>query len=209
MYSVLDPSNFTDEKGKVDKRAGFDPFNNQETYTTKLQHKKRTIPDLTGYTPALQFFPKELWHTVDPKRKHELWKTVDGPLVGAKSKKRKRPIPPSTEPGQAKNEDEQNSDEDSDVVVIGRRKHNAAKSRRADPTTKPVKQKTGLDAEDDYPDADPDNEEDGDAEDVPQDSEFEDSEDDGDDYNAEQYFDAGDDDDMGVDEGGGDEDAWM
>ena len=209
MYSVLDPSNFTDGKGKVDKRAGFDPFNNPETYNSKLQQKKRTIPDLTGYTPALQLFPKELWHTIDPKRKHELWKTVDGPLAGAKSKKRKRPVATSAEPDQAKNEAEQNSDDDSDVVVTGRRKQNAAKSRRADPTSTPVKQKTGLDAEDDYPDADADNDEEGDVEDAPQDSEFEDSEDDGDDYNAEQYFDAGDDDDIGMDEGGGDEDAWM
>ena len=209
LYSVLDPSSFTDDKGKVDKRAGFDPFNDQESYTFKLLEKKRTIPDMTGFTPALQFYPKELWHTVDPKRKHALWKSVDGPLVGGRSKKRKRPLPTNVEAGQAQHEEQQNSDEDSDVVVTGRRKHNAAKSRKTDPTTKAAKQKTGLDAEDDYPDADPDNDEDGDVDDVPQDSEFDDSDDDGDDYNAEQYFDGGDDEDFGGDEGGGDEDAWM
>jgi DNA-directed RNA polymerase III subunit Rpc31 len=158
---------------------------------------------------ALQFFPKELWHTIDPKRKHPLWRTVDGPLAGARPQKRKRPIPANTEQGHAQNEEEHNSDEDSDVVVTGRRKHNAAKSRKTDPTTKSATQKQGLDAEDDYPDADPDNDDDGDVEDQPQDSEFDESDVDNDDYNAEQYFDAGDDDDFGIDEGGGDEDAWM
>jgi len=46
-YSVLQSSNLTDDKGKVHKRAGFDPFNDQEKYTAKYERKKRTVPDLT------------------------------------------------------------------------------------------------------------------------------------------------------------------
>ena len=38
----------TDEKGKVNKRAGFDPFEGMPTYSeTKYKKAKRTLPDLT------------------------------------------------------------------------------------------------------------------------------------------------------------------
>lgn len=47
-YSVLQSSNLTDDKGKVHKRAGFDPFNDQEKYTAKYQRKKQTVPDLSS-----------------------------------------------------------------------------------------------------------------------------------------------------------------
>lgn len=46
-YAVLQSSNLTDDKGKVHKRAGFDPFNDQEKYTAKYQRKKQTVPDLS------------------------------------------------------------------------------------------------------------------------------------------------------------------
>jgi DNA-directed RNA polymerase III subunit RPC7 len=204
FYALLDPSSFTDDKGKVDNRAGFDPFNDQETYSSKSQLKKRTLPDFSNQPTNLQFFPKELWHTIDPKRRHPLWKTVEEPLLGARSRKRKRPLAADTQ-----NEDDQNSDDDSDVVVTGRRKHNAARSRKTDPTTKPAKQKEGLDAEDDYPDAaDANEDEEGDIDDDIRDSEFEESEDDVDDYNAQKHFEEGEDDDMGMDGGGDDGDVY-
>jgi len=48
-YAILDPSSIADAKtGKVLKRAGFDPFNDQEKYTAKFLQKKRTVPDLSG-----------------------------------------------------------------------------------------------------------------------------------------------------------------
>ncbi|KIW26981.1 uncharacterized protein PV07_06763 [Cladophialophora immunda] len=46
-YATLDPSSIADEKtGKTLKRAGFDPFNDQEKYTAKYHKKKRSLPDL-------------------------------------------------------------------------------------------------------------------------------------------------------------------
>jgi hypothetical protein len=47
--SILDPSAIADEKtGKVLKRAGFDPFNDQEKYSAKYHKKKRAVPELGG-----------------------------------------------------------------------------------------------------------------------------------------------------------------
>lgn len=46
-YAVLRSSNLTDDKGRVHRRAGFDPFNDQEKYTAKYQRKKQTVPDLS------------------------------------------------------------------------------------------------------------------------------------------------------------------
>jgi len=107
-------------------------------------------------------------------------------------------------------EDEEQKDkgsdtDDSDVVVMGRRKATKARTRRDDPTNKQAAQKRGLDAEDDYGDAEQNDEEgEGDAEEEPEDSEFEESDDgEGDDYNAENYFDTGEADE---DEGGGGDD---
>lgn len=208
FYSLLDPSSLTDDKGKVDKRAGFDPFNDQETYSSKSQPKKRTLPDFSSQPAALQLFPKELWSTLDPKRKHPLWKTLEGPLSGERVRKRKRPIAADVGPSQLPNQDDHNTDDDSDVILTGRRKHNAARTRKTDPTTKAAKQKEGLDAEDDYPDGDGNEDEDAEEEDGLRDSEFEDSEDDVNDYNAEAYFDGGDDEDIGIDEGGDDGEVY-
>lgn len=47
-FAILDPSHLTDEKtGKVHKRVGFDPFNDQEKYSAKFHRRKRTVPDLS------------------------------------------------------------------------------------------------------------------------------------------------------------------
>ena len=194
---MLDPSSLADEKGKVDKRAGFDPFNDQDAYSKKFEKKIRTEPELGGREYALQFFPKELWPLLDPKRRNPLWETLDE-NDNLKSRKRKRKAAQPAEDEHRQRE----SDEESDVVVTGRRQHNAAKSRKKDPTSKPAPQKQGLDAEDDYPD-DQNNDEDGEDNDEPEDSDFDEDDEDADDYNAEQYFEDGEDDDYG-DDGGGD-----
>ncbi|RMZ80894.1 hypothetical protein DV737_g2798, partial [Chaetothyriales sp. CBS 132003] len=93
FYSTLDPSTQTDDKGKVDKRAGVDPFNDQDVYSKRFERRKRTEPDLSGRRDgyALQFFPKELWPLLDPKHKHPLWATLDdGDKLKVVAKKRKR-----------------------------------------------------------------------------------------------------------------------
>ena len=48
-FATLDPSSVADEKtGTTLKRAGFDPFLDQETYSSKNHKKKRAVPDLKG-----------------------------------------------------------------------------------------------------------------------------------------------------------------
>ena len=48
-YAILDPSSVADEKtGKTLKRAGFDPFTDQERYSLKFEKKRRSVPDLKG-----------------------------------------------------------------------------------------------------------------------------------------------------------------
>jgi DNA-directed RNA polymerase III subunit RPC7 len=205
FYAVLDPSEQTDETGKVAPRAGFDPFNDQDVYSSRFQKKRRTVPDVTSQSFALHLFPKELWSVLDPRRKNIAWSSIDPNEVGApKTRKRKRraSITVDGQPENAEQAAVNESDEDSDAIQSGRKKHDAEKSRRGE---RDAKQRRGLDAEDDYPEGDKDGDEDGEGDEEPQDSEFDESEDDDNDYNAENYFDAGDDDDMGGDDddGGG------
>jgi len=252
LYAVLDSSSFTDNKGKVDKRAAFDPFTDQEKYSAKYHKRKRTVPELRGrnygrdgydlaclhldwvivlraHFAALKYFPHELWSTLDPKREHPLWKTVE-PESGttARLRKRKRAlllededdVPESqtavagaaAASGLAASQSDNDSDSDA-LVTSGRRKQrDLTRPRRGNPTTNAAKQKQGLDAEDDYPDVEPNENDDdgaGGGDDEPVDSEFSESDDgDGDDYNAENYFDPGEgDDDDGGGGGGGDDDG--
>ncbi|KAI1617597.1 DNA-directed RNA polymerase III subunit C31 [Exophiala viscosa] len=168
-YAVLDHSSIADAKtGKVLKRAGFDPFNDQEKYTAKYLQKKRTVPDLSGrdYSKdnALKYFPYELWPLLDPKRKSSLWKSADIQIdaetnAPRKSLKRKREIvvdDADEEDAEARADDEGNDTDGSDPLLSGtRRSRNSTKSakrRREDPTTKRVREKRGLDAEDEYSD---------------------------------------------------------
>ena len=48
LYTVLDPSSLTDQDGKVNKRAGMDPFEGMPTYINRYKKPKRTLPDLSG-----------------------------------------------------------------------------------------------------------------------------------------------------------------
>lgn len=204
LFATLDPSSLTDKNGKVQPRAGFDPFNDQEAYTSKFQKKKRTVPDVASQDFALQLFPKELWVVLDPKRKNPLWKTVDpADFEPVRTRKRKRRL--STAVENTKDENNKNAEEDSgeesDVVATGRRKAAKGESRS--------KQRRGMDAEDDYPEGERDADDDGEPDDEPQDSDFEESEDEDNDYNAEQYFDDGDNDGMDDDGGGGGDDYYQ
>jgi hypothetical protein len=48
-FATLDPSSVADATtGRTLKRAGFDPFTDQETYSSKNHKKKRAVPDLKG-----------------------------------------------------------------------------------------------------------------------------------------------------------------
>ncbi|RMD43971.1 hypothetical protein DV735_g1082, partial [Chaetothyriales sp. CBS 134920] len=121
FYSTLDPSTQTDDRGKVDRRAGVDPFNDQEVYSKRFERRKRTEPDLGGGGGryALQFFPKELWPFLDPKHRHPLWATIDDgdrlKMVGV-AKKRKRAkalvvVDEDDDGGQDKDDEDEDEDE--------------------------------------------------------------------------------------------------
>ncbi|KIW96901.1 uncharacterized protein Z519_02292 [Cladophialophora bantiana CBS 173.52] len=164
-YATLDPSSIADEKtGKTLKRAGFDPFNDQEKYTAKYHKKKRSLPDLkgSGREYALKYFPHELWPLLDPDRKNPLWKSAEIDIDAAtniprrKSSKRKRDslvIEDHDEEGDEVAEDDKGNDTDeSDPLLSASRRARAlakaAKKRRRRETES--REKRGLDAEDDF-----------------------------------------------------------
>lgn len=101
------------------------------------------------------------------------------------------------------------STEDDDEIIGPHKRARTAKDKsksRSDPVKRSY-QKPGLEAEDDIPEIEQNDEGEGGSEDDELvDSEFEESDDGGgDDYNAENYFDAGEDDDY--DDGGGADDG--
>ena len=114
-YATLDPSSVADERtGKTLKRAGFDPFNDQDRWTTRYEKKKRSVPELHGegrvYGTSslrqnlalpwagtdgggyadLRYFPKELWSTLDPKRESHMWSTLPSPADTPKPKSKRK-----------------------------------------------------------------------------------------------------------------------
>ncbi|EXJ79801.1 hypothetical protein A1O3_08086 [Capronia epimyces CBS 606.96] len=154
-YSVLDASSLADAKtGKVIKRAGFDPFNDQEKYTAKYYKKKRTVPDLSGRNHELRYFPTELWPLLDPRHTHSLWKSTDIDIdaeTNAPRKKRKRDVVIEEEENEDEAEKANDSDDGSDPLLSGtRRSRNSTKRRRDNLTTRKAGEKRGLDAEDDF-----------------------------------------------------------
>lgn len=218
LFCALDRTQLLDEKGKVNKRAGFDPFAGQDRYSTRHFVKNRTEPDLGpsgrgvyGYT--LRLYPQELWGLLDPKQTSPEWKNVGEDSVAYASlgkrastrtrekKRRRRKADLLNDTVVLENGEEQGSGTDSDEDPVSgaaarKRRKDAARGRRDDEATRASKQKAGLDAEDDFDDPDADLKDDDDeegGEDEPEDEEFEDSDDGGGDYDAEQYFDGGDD----------------
>jgi hypothetical protein len=48
FYAVLEKNSFTDEKGRLNRRTGFDPFTGMEKYSARFEKPKRTVPDLSA-----------------------------------------------------------------------------------------------------------------------------------------------------------------
>ncbi|KAI1851510.1 hypothetical protein JX265_012408 [Neoarthrinium moseri] len=159
----------------VKNKATIDPFLSVPMYTHQFVAETRTMPDLRGHPFHHDFFPEELWNTLDNK---------DG---GPKGPIRKRK-------SMAVDEDPFALDDDDDLDESGQRKKPMTDEERRRRIEEAA---TGKEADDDIADEDAEDE-DGDM--SQQDDDFEDDEDGGD-YNAEQYFDGGDDD--LEDEGGG------
>ncbi|RDW77235.1 hypothetical protein BP6252_05288 [Coleophoma cylindrospora] len=53
------------ERYGVKSKADVDPFTGVPTYTQKYEQKKRVIPELSGRPFNKEFFPKELWDTLE------------------------------------------------------------------------------------------------------------------------------------------------
>lgn len=196
LYAVLQTNSFTDDKGRLNKRAGFDPFTGMEKYSARFDKPKRTMPDLSKRTYHLSFFPRELWSTLDPDHKSPAWKKRKpaanaADITASASKKRKRALADIA----SDDEGSEDPDEDAPVAATKRRK-------RAPKKTGDDQEKSGLEAEDDIPDIDQAGADDDDG----LGSELSDavfSDDEGGDYAAEGYFDDG----MGEDGYGDDGDA--
>ena len=50
LFADLDPSQFTNERGKTNPRAGVDPFSDVARYNSKLESKSKTLPDFKAVT---------------------------------------------------------------------------------------------------------------------------------------------------------------
>lgn len=244
LFCTLDRSVLLDRHGHANPRAGFDPFASQERYSTRHLVQARTTPDLSetgrgdyGYT--LSLYPAELWGVLDPTQRLPGWEGVSEDSIAfaslgrkstkVKEKRRKRRRIDILELDRVGEDDitagfgsdgtDEAAEGDEDAVsgaATRKRRREQARLRRDDEATRAHKQKSGLDAEDEYDQADPDgarpaagagkedNDDAEDGEEEPEDDEFEDSDEGGGDYDAEQYFDAGDEDGDGYgDDGGG------
>ncbi|KAK6336149.1 hypothetical protein TWF696_001715 [Orbilia brochopaga] len=181
------------------KRGLEDPFEDVVTYSSKRYHRqKRKVPKLDSRPYVFEFFPMELWETMDASYAAGGDRSVV--LSGKKEKKRLLIASLNTSlpnGGLHHGEDSDASDEDPDG---DEHKEKDKKSVLA----KLMNEKDddgGLSGDSDGDrDEDDEREDDGEEEDDYQDDE------DGD-YNAEQYFDDGDGEvDYGDDDGGGG--AW-
>jgi len=50
LYAILEKNSFTDDKGRLNKRTGFDPFTGMEKYSARFDKPTRTVPDLSQRT---------------------------------------------------------------------------------------------------------------------------------------------------------------
>ncbi|KAK2742346.1 hypothetical protein FQN57_005434 [Myotisia sp. PD_48] len=173
-YTVLSGPPSWNKKGHS-VRAQFDPFQGMATYSERYMKKTRALPELSAISFEMNFFPKELWSTLDPKY-------VGLPSTfsnGFGSLSQKRGL-----------EDDDEEDDDDDT----RRKRRNVGEDEEDEEETGVRRRGGPDEED----------EEGEEEIVDDDFE-DNEEEMGGDYNAEQYFDGGDELGDGYDDGGGED----
>ncbi|PGH20334.1 hypothetical protein AJ80_03602 [Polytolypa hystricis UAMH7299] len=179
-YAVLDGPPSYGKGQTTSARARFDPFQGMATYGQRYLKKNRTLPKLSGRPYVMNFFPKDLWSTLDPNY-------VGLPTGGANGFSSLIKI------GQKRGFEE---DEDAEEAEKMRKRPHIAEGD--DEGSDAEKEKGRGDEE--YLD-----EEENDGEEEIVDDDFEDDEEDmGGDYNAEQYFDGGD--EEGENDGGGGED---
>ncbi|KAL1968939.1 hypothetical protein VTN77DRAFT_773 [Rasamsonia byssochlamydoides] len=181
-YTVLDAARTSAKKGSA-ARALFDAFHGMPSYSQKYQKKKRALPKIQGRPYALNFFPRELWRTIQPNYK------PDSSVFGIEAM-RKRSFKRGFE------DDEEEEDEEE---IAKRRKLDDGEDEDED-EGKRTDEEGDLEEEDEK------------EEELEDDDFSEDDDEMGGDYNAEQYFDAGEDegdiDGFADGGGGGDEDIY-
>ncbi|KAH8702489.1 DNA-directed RNA polymerase III, subunit Rpc31 [Talaromyces proteolyticus] len=185
-YAVVNAASTSAKQG-TKERAQFDPFHGMQSYSSRYQKRKRTIPKIAGREYIVNFFPRELWRIVRPNYKPDQSHT--GFAMASVSKMR------------AQFEDDEEDEEDN--VEEG-----PSKQQKGD--------NDDVDEQDDKSVDDEEDKENEEEDDELRDDDFSEDDDDmGGDYNAEQYFDAGDDEgdgdgfgDGGGGGGGGDDDFY-
>ncbi|EPS44577.1 hypothetical protein H072_1436 [Dactylellina haptotyla CBS 200.50] len=180
----------------LSKRKGLeDPFEDVVTYSSKKYHRqKRKVPKLDSRPYVFEFFPVELWETMDSSYAAGADRSVV--INGKKEKKRLliSSLDTALPNGGLNGDQSDNSDDDDDE------KEKEKKSVLAKLMSHKDEDDDGLSGGDAEAEEDDEREDEGEEEDDYQDDEEGD-------YNAEQYFDDGDGDvDYGDDDGGGG--AW-
>ncbi|KAL9618311.1 MAG: hypothetical protein Q9160_006961 [Pyrenula sp. 1 TL-2023] len=228
LFTDLDPGIVTNDEGKANARVGIDPFEAIGTYGQKYAKSERKFPDFSRGSYALEFFPFELWSTIDPERKQAVWKTVSKGGKQKLNRRRKQDDAAPTLTGNTmdsegesdpeiarvekrKRPEVDEDDEDEDITAYRRRRRQRAKVH--DPTKKRSGEKQGLDAEDEIEEDEADKlgKDDGEddvSDDTISDSHFSDDEEGQEGDYGDNFFDPGEDDGDGMDDdlGGGGED---
>lgn len=62
--------------GRSPAAAHFDPFEGQPTYTQRYKPKRNTLPRLSTRPFVKQFFPHDLWNTIDPSDRSHVKRTL-------------------------------------------------------------------------------------------------------------------------------------
>ncbi|KAF3482451.1 uncharacterized protein GIQ15_05210 [Arthroderma uncinatum] len=184
FYTVLSAQPSYGKKG-VPVRAQFDPFQGMASYGQRYMKKSRTLPKLSAVPFEMNFFPKELWSTLDPKYVGLPGSFSNGAGTFSKATQKR---------GFEEDEDDDEEDE-------SRRKKRVIAEEDDEGSDSGGKRRTNArEGEEVLEDDDDDGEEE-----IVDDDYEEDEEEMGGDYNAEQYFDGGDELGDGFDEGGGED----
>ncbi|EEH33880.2 hypothetical protein PAAG_04929 [Paracoccidioides lutzii Pb01] len=196
-YTVMStPPSFQKGGEAAARKAQFDPFQGTATYGQRYLKKTRTLPKLRERPFAMNFFPKELWSTLDPKY---VGLQTDGanwfgsPLRGGQ----KRGFEEEDD-----DDEEEGEEEEEEETGTHRKKKEAREDDEEGSEAGRKRKKRAGGVDEDLLD-----EEEDEGEEEIVDDDFEDDEEDmvGD-YNAEKYFDGGDDDGDVFDTGGGEGD---
>ncbi|KAM5472450.1 DNA-directed RNA polymerase III subunit C31 [Microsporum audouinii] len=185
FYTVLSTQPSYGKKG-VSARAQFDPFQGMASYGQRYMRKSRTLPKLSAIPFEMNFFPKELWSTLDPKYVGlpGAFANGAGSFSKATQKRGFEEDEEEDEEDESRRKKRNQGDEDDDGSDLGdKRRGNAREGEEA-----------------------PDDDDDEGEDEIVDDDFEEDEEEMGGDYNAEQYFDGGEELGDGFDEGGGGED---